>query len=103
MDLRRAAQIGVPPCRYLGLPWPDWCETDILLDRAVSFHDARLCSCGCGHWESETHGDDNDGEFAVVEETCHARAALDAKLRGFKDKRPDGLILYTRRKADDED
>ena len=92
----------MPPSRYLGLRWPDWCDTDILLDRAVAAHDERLCSCGCGHWSSETQGDDFDGEWAVEQVVCHARAAMDQALAEMKDRRPDGLLLYTRPATNDD-
>ena len=92
----------MPPSRYLGLPWPDWCETDILLDRAVTAHDERLCSCGCGHWASETQGDDNDGEWVAEHAICYACAAMDQELAEMKEQRPHGLLLYTRRATEDD-
>lgn len=108
MDLRRAATISVPPSRYLGFPWPDWCETDCLLDRAVAEHDRRLCSCGCGFWASETQSEDADefdGEFTVERSICAARAALDGETQSEqKKKRPTkGLLMWVRRKTVDDD
>lgn len=100
--MRRAAQVGVPPSQYLGLPWPAWCETDCLLDRAVAEHDRRLCGCGCGFWRSESHGDDADGEFVGVEDVCHARAAIDAKTAEFKGNMPPGLMVLVRRATVDD-
>ena len=90
----------MPPSRYLGYDWPEWGETDCMLDRAVAEHDRRLCSCGCGYWASETQGDDNDGEFAHEVVVCHARAAIEG---GDDDKLPKGALVYARRKADGED
>jgi hypothetical protein len=92
----------VPPSQYLLLPYPAWCETDCLLDRAVAEHDRRLCGCGCGWWASESHGDANEGEFAVEEDVCHARAAMDRHLKDQKERTP-GALLYTRLKVDGED
>lgn len=95
----------MPPSQYLGLPWPAWCETDCLLDRAVNEHDRRLCGCGCGFWHSESHGDDNEGEFVAGEDICHARAVID-KHTAAKAKKKDhayGLMVYARRKAEGED
>ena len=105
MDLRRAAKLCVPPSRYLGFPWPDWCETDCLLDRALAEHDRRLCSCGCGFWASESQGDDGEGEFLAERVVCHARAAVDeAQHQQGKKKRPThGLLMWARRKTEDDD
>lgn len=72
------------------------------MDRAVTAHDERLCPCRCGHWSSETQGDDNDGEWVAVTEVCHARAAMDQMLAEMKERRPDGLLLYTRRATDED-
>lgn len=91
----------MPPSQYLSLPYPAWCDTDCLLDRAVAEHDRRLCGCGCGWWASETHGDDADGEFVAVEDICHARAAMDKFVKGQKDRTP-GALVFTRRATEDD-
>jgi hypothetical protein len=78
------------------------------LDRAVNEHDRRLCPCGCGHWYSETHGLDEDGEphdpgeWIVVQDTCAAREAIDSFLADQKE-RPPGQMLYTRARTDEDD
>lgn len=92
----------MPPTQYLGFQWPAWCETDLLLDRAVAAHDQRLCPCGCGFWASETQGDDHDGEFTVDEYVCHAKAALDQAHAASKKPTP-GVFLVARPKRDGED
>lgn len=91
----------MPPSQYLCLPYPPWCETDCLLDRAVAEHDRRLCGCGCGWWASESHGDDGDGEFVAVEVVCHARAAIDRHVKDQRQSTP-GAIVYTRRATEDD-
>ena len=92
----------MPPSRYLALGWPEWGETDCLLDRAVAEHDRRLCPCGCGYWSEETRGDEHDGEFKAVEEVCHARAATDRYQQDQKKPTP-GALVYAVRKVDGED
>lgn len=68
----------------------------------MNAHDERLCPCGCGHWASETQGDDAEGEWVAERVVCHARAAMDQELAEMKDNRPEGLMLYTRRATVDD-
>ncbi|HET7398998.1 MAG TPA: hypothetical protein VFJ94_10795 [Intrasporangium sp.] len=90
----------MPPTRYLGWSWPDWCETDCLLDRAVHEHDRRLCGCGCGFWTSESHGDEGDGEFVAEVAVCWARAAIEKATEGGE--LPPGAVVWARRATDDD-
>ncbi len=92
----------MPPSQYLGYSWPAWCETDCLLDRAISEYEQRLCGCGCGFWSSETRGEDFDGEFKAVEVVCNARAAIDLHRKETKKPTP-GALVWAARKTDDDD
>lgn len=67
----------MPPSRYLGLPWPEWGETDQFLTRALDALTASVCPCGCGHWRSDTLDPATAGRWQVSIERCQARAALE--------------------------
>lgn len=60
----------------LGLPWPEWGETDVLLAMARREVDASTCACGCGHDASVAHDPDTDGRWQVDVTTCYAGQTL---------------------------
>ena len=82
----------MPPCKILGLPWPEWGETDCLLVAALAEFDALVCSCGCGVWAEDAH--DPERRWVVDTVTCYAAKAL-AKYRD--DEKPGvGVLLAVR-------
>lgn len=61
-----------------------------------------MCGCGCGFWESETHGEDNEGWFVAEEDICWARHAIDEKVGEHKTP-PPGVLVWVRRATEDDD
>lgn len=63
--------------RYLRLPWPEFGETDALLNLAMDTIAAAMCPCGCGLPKDQAHDEANVGRFQINVQKCYARAALD--------------------------
>ncbi len=86
----------------MGLPWPEWGETDYLLTQAYAVYRSKLCPCGCGHWVDDCLSEATDGRWQVEVDRCYARAAIEA----FRDAHPDldpGALVSTRLLPEGED
>lgn len=92
--VRTARSMSVPLTRFLGLPWPEWGETDTTAFMALLRHEDSTCS-SCGHPLAECLSDDHRWEVEV--EVCHATAAIAEWREDHKDDVPPGAILWTRK------
>lgn len=61
----------------LGLPWPAWGETDVLLAMARRIVDKSLCPCGCGQPVDTSTDASTAGRWQASVDECYARAALE--------------------------
>lgn len=61
----------------MGLPWPEWGETDYLLTQALDMWEHLHCSrCGC--WMPESHDDQAADSYKVEQAAhCHGCEALE--------------------------
>ena len=90
----------MPPSRYLGLPWPEWGETDFLLTqalrRAVELDAEDACPKGCGLPRSVCADPDHAGMFEIVKAgTCYVMEAL----AGHKTDDPSGIYKVVLRES----
>lgn len=87
----------------LGLPWPEWGETDVMLAMARRTVEATQCPCGCGQDATVSHDREREDRWQVQVTTCYARAALDAWQEKHGEDLPKGSLLGVRLLGDDED
>ena len=80
----------------LGLSWPAWGETDVLLAMARREVDASVCPCGCGQDSSESMDSATEGRWQPTVSSCFARAALEEYQERHKDDLPAGALLGVR-------
>lgn len=101
--MREARDYKIAPTKLLGLPWPEWGETDVLLAMARREVDQRLCPCGCGH-DVETCRDDRlQGRWQVTVMECHARAELERWQDKNGEKLSPGALIGVRLLAEGEE
>lgn len=80
----------------MGLPWPEWGETDVALNGALHYLDSMSCPCGCGHTMDVAHDESTEGRWQVKVATCYAGAALGEFRRAHqKDGVEPGTLTYT--------
>lgn len=79
----------------LGLPWPAWGETDVLLAMARRTVEASRCPCGCGNDVAEAHALATDGRWQVEVSTCYARKALE-RFHEQNKALPPGAVVHVR-------
>ena len=87
----------------LGLPWPAWGETDVLLAMARRTGEAGLCPCGCGYDAAVSTDRALDDRWQVTVDTCYARAALDTYHEKHEGDLPKGALMGVRLLADGEE
>ena len=75
----------------MGLPWPEWGETDFLLTQAYAIVRSQRCGCGCGQYADESHDEATAGRWQVLVGTCQARVALSE----FESRHKDDLSSAT--------
>lgn len=80
----------------LGLPWPEWGETDVLLAMARREVEAGTCPCGCGHDAHLTTDAETEGRWEPTVIECYARAALEEWQERHKDDLPPGALVGVR-------
>lgn len=80
----------------LGLSWPAWDETDVLLAMARREVDASACPCGCGQDSSESTDSATEGRWQPTVSSCFARAALEEYQERHKDDLPAGALVGVR-------
>ncbi len=90
-----ARDYRVPPSRYLGLPYPEWGETDQMLTLAFERCEQDRCPCGCGQWRDEAHDVETSGWWEVETVTCWAGSALSEWRKGNPDP-PAGTLAAVR-------
>lgn len=81
----------MPPTRYLGLPWPEWGETDVLLTSALDAYDRLVCAC-CNQFRDQAHDPATEGRWQPVVQTCYAGEALAAFREDHKDDLGNKLV-----------
>ena len=86
--------------RILGLPWPEWGDTALLLLWAGAELRAARCPCGCGQWAEESLDPATEGHWGVDFEECYARKALHEF--GESDKPPAHALVRVRRVDPDD-
>lgn len=86
----------------LGLPWPAWGETDVLLAMARRTVEASLCPCGCGQDIDSATDRALDDRWQVTVDTCYARAALETYQEKHGDDLPKGALMGVRLLAEGE-
>ena len=79
----------------LGLPWPEWGETDTTLLWAGAELRAMRCPCGCGQWSEEAHDPATEGCWDVEAIECYARKAI-TTFAEFEKLPPHALISVSR-------
>lgn len=78
----------------LGLPWPEWGETDVALGLAAEDVDAAMCACGCGFTRGEAHDPAIRDRVLVETETCLVRQAIE-DFKKQQSPGPDQLLRTT--------
>lgn len=66
----------MPPTKYLGLPWPEWGETDVLLTTALDLHESSTCQCGCNQPRDLAHDPDLADRWQPQIAECYAGTTL---------------------------
>lgn len=77
----------------LGLRWPAWGETDVLLAMARRIVDASLCPCGCGQDYEVSTDPETEGRWQPTVSECYARAALEEYRSKHDGDLPAGALL----------
>jgi hypothetical protein len=85
----------LPPTRYLGLPWPEWGETDFQLTQAFDCYRQNLCPCGCGQWRSDCLDLSTAGRWQIEVDQCQAAAARAEWLKANPEL-PEGTLVGVR-------
>lgn len=80
----------------LGLPWPAWGETDVLLAMARREVDTGACPCGCGQDATVSTDPMTEGRWQPTVTACLARAALEEYQERHKDDLPAGALVGVR-------
>lgn len=87
----------------LGLPWPAWGETDVLLAMARRTVESGRCPCGCGQDAHLTTDASTEGRWQPTVTECYARAALEEWQERHKDDLPPGALVGVRLLAEGEE
>lgn len=87
----------------MGLPWPEWGETDVALTGALHHLDAMTCGCGCGLPVEVAHNDDLAHRMQVEVVTCYAGAALGEFRKKHAESMEPGQLAYVRLLDEGED
>lgn len=86
----------------LGLPWPAWGETDVLLAMARRAVEASRCPCGCGQDFKTATDSETEGHWQVTVDTCFAREAIASYQEKHEKDLPKGALLGVRLLAEGE-
>lgn len=87
----------------LGLPWPAWGETDVLLAMARRAVESGKCPCGCGHDVDVSTDAATEGRWQATVTECYARASLEEYQERHKDDLPPGALVGVRLLAEGEE
>lgn len=86
----------------MGLPWPEWGETDVALTGALHHMDAMTCQC-CGHPIDIAHNEDYARRWQVEVATCYPGAALGEFRKKHAESLEPGQMTYVRLLGPDEE
>lgn len=91
----------VPPTKYLRLPYPEFGETDHLLNAAMDTLELDRCT-SCGHFKDECQEEANEGRFVAEVVVCQASAAVERYREQHKEDLQPGAIVRARMLAPGE-
>lgn len=91
----------VPPTKYLRLPYPEFGETDHLLNAAMDTLELDRCT-SCGHFKDECQEEANEGRFVAEVVVCQASAAVERYREQHREDLPPGAIVRARMLAPGE-
>ena len=75
----------------MGLPWPEWGETDYQLTQGYDAYRQLLCPHG-GHYRDQCTDESTAGRWQMVADVCQATAAEQEFMKDHPDLEPGTLV-----------